>query len=304
MKNNHKSGGPLGFLKQEYYQSWANYHVKFLNAYAEHNISFWAISTGNEPMSGIIGLPIPAVGWIAFTQKQWVQNNLGPAIRKSAHSKIKLLALDGQRYLLPSYIEIMFESKKVKDYIDGIAVHWYGDNISPSFSLTFTHEQFPEKPILATEASIGVYQKQKVSLGNWERGERYVHSIIQDIENFVTGWVDWNMVLNLEGGPTVYNNPLDAPIIINGTGGEFYKQPMFYAMGHFSKFVHPGSRRIQTQRYSEDVLVAGFLRPDKIKVLVIMNKSSKKRNLTIRNVGSMNKINLTLSRSSFTTILF
>ncbi|PIO61319.1 hypothetical protein TELCIR_17159, partial [Teladorsagia circumcincta] len=54
-----------------------------------------------------------------------------------------------------------------------------------------------------------------------------------DLNNFVTGWTDWNMCLNEQGGPNWVENFVDSPIIVNATSDEFYKQPMFYAMGHF-----------------------------------------------------------------------
>ncbi|VEN46551.1 unnamed protein product, partial [Callosobruchus maculatus] len=303
MKTNGKYTGPVSFLKEEYYQQWADYHVKFLDAYSEQNVTFWGMTTGNEPLSGILNMPVPSVAWVAPTQREWVQNNLGPAIRKSKHSKIRLMALDDQIFLLPFYMEIMFKSKKVEQYIDGIAVHWYQEGVSPSLSLSDTHKSFPKKFILATEASWGAKKQTKVCLGCWNRGEEYVDRIIYYIENFVTGWMDWNMVLDLDGGPSYYKNFLDAPIIVNPEAGEFYKQPMFYAMGHFSKFIPPGSHRIETQYSGKDISAAGFKRPDGIVVLVILNKCSGDRKLTIKKSGDKKKINLTISKKSFTTIL-
>lgn len=55
----------------------------------------------------------------------------------------------------------------------------------------------------------------------------------KDLEHWVTGWTDWNLALNMEGGPNWVHNYVDSPIIVNAEKDEFYKQPMFYAMGHF-----------------------------------------------------------------------
>jgi glucosylceramidase len=63
------------------------------------------------------------------------------------------------------------------------------------------------------------------------------------------------MVLDLGGGPTYINNFVDSPIIVNATGGEFYKQPMFYHLGHFSKFVPMGSVRIDARSDITNVLL-------------------------------------------------
>lgn len=55
----------------------------------------------------------------------------------------------------------------------------------------------------------------------------------QDMQNWVVGWTDWNIALNMNGGPSWMGNKVNSPIIINKEIGEFYKQPTFYAMGHF-----------------------------------------------------------------------
>lgn len=83
------------------------------------------------------------------------------------------------------------------------------------------------------------------------------------------------MVLDLDGGPTYINNNLDAPIIVNASSGEFYKQSMFYVMGHFSKFIIPESQRLGILTNFEennDLSIVAFLRPDNLIALVLHNK--------------------------------
>ncbi|KHJ95603.1 hypothetical protein OESDEN_04451 [Oesophagostomum dentatum] len=84
-------------------------------------------------------------------------------------------------------------------------------------------------PDKACTGSIGVHGP---ILGDWYRGEEYAEDIITDLNNFVAGWVDWNICLDETSGPTWVDNNLDSPIIVNATADKFYKQPMFYAMGH------------------------------------------------------------------------
>ncbi|VEN33464.1 unnamed protein product, partial [Callosobruchus maculatus] len=68
MKVHDLPAGPFGYLKKKYYQAWADYHVKFLDAYAKENITFWGMTTGNEPFTGLLPVPVPAVGWTAQRQ--------------------------------------------------------------------------------------------------------------------------------------------------------------------------------------------------------------------------------------------
>lgn len=92
------------------------------------------------------------------------------------------------------------------------------------------------------------------------------------MNHWSVGWVDWNMALNLQGGPTYASNFCDSPILVNATAQEFYKQPMFYGLGHFSKFVPPDSHRIHSITSDANVLLIAFRRPDDGIALVVMNR--------------------------------
>ena len=70
--------------------------------------------------------------------------------------------------------------------------------------------------------------KEKVDLGSWDRGEAYLEDIISDLNHWIMAWLDWNLALNLEGGPTWAENFIDSAIIVNSTADEYYKQPMWY----------------------------------------------------------------------------
>lgn len=107
-------------------------------------------------------------------------------------------------------------SESVK-YLDGFAVHWYWDGIVPPTLLDQTHERFTNKLILNTESCIGdkPWQVHGPVLGAWDRAEKYITAFIEDLEHWVNGWVDWNLVLDLDGGPNYVKNHVDAPIIVN-----------------------------------------------------------------------------------------
>lgn len=78
-------------------------------------------------------------------------------------------------------------------------------------------------------------------VGSWERGQNYTEHIIANLRSGLSGWVDWNLFLSMEGGPSWVNNNVDSAILIDVEKGAFYKQPMYYAMAHFSKFLPRGS---------------------------------------------------------------
>lgn len=91
------------------------------------------------------------------------------------------------------------------------------------------------------------------------------------MNNWATGWMDWNMALNLQGGPTYVGNYVDSSIIINKTADEFYKQPMFYALGHYSKFLRPNSVRTYSTNTAPNLKITVFVRPDGGTVAQIYN---------------------------------
>ncbi|GLV40112.1 Glucocerebrosidase 1a [Carabus blaptoides fortunei] len=304
MKTNNAISG-IGFLKPEYYQTWANYHVKFLEGYENEGIKFWGLTTGNEPTTAYVPfVKLNSLAWTPFSQRQWIAENLGPTIRKSKYKDIKIMVLDDQRFCLPWWLVAVFANADAKKYIDGIALHWYWDSFFPASVLDCTHEQFPEKFMLNTEACIGdkPFQK-KVDLGSWARGEMYAYDIIEDLNHWVSGWLDWNMALDETGGPTYINNNVDSPIIVNKTAQEFYKQPMFYALGHFSKFIPPGSIRIKSSVSTGDLKITAFLRPDNGISLIVFNDKNRDMNITISDISKGTFI-ITAMKHSITTVLY
>ncbi|XP_021936125.1 glucosylceramidase-like isoform X2 [Zootermopsis nevadensis] len=304
MKTNDDYSG-FGFLKDEYYQTWADYLVKFLDEYKKQGIEFWGISTGNEPINGI--LPVNrfnSMGWTPHSQRHWIKHHFGPALKKY-HCSVKLLALDDQRFMLPWWINILMSDKQVAEYIDGIAVHWYWDTLFPPSLLDRTHNNFPDKFILATEASVGdkPWEFEKVKLGSWSRGESYMEDILEDLNHWVTGWIDWNLALNPQGGPNWARNFVDAAIIVNTSANEFYKQPMFYALGHFAKFLPEGSVRIGLQPQEEKgVLAVAFQTPDNAVIIILYSRSDYDRRVTVT-VSDTRHINLDIPKRSFHTVI-
>lgn len=128
MKTNNDWTG-FGYLKDEFYQTWADYHAKYLSLMHKNGINFWAITTGNEPLNGVsafLFVKFMSLGWLPRSQAKWVSENLGPALKQSEIlSNIKILAGDDQRYTFPWWFDQMYanypESRK---FVDGHAVHW------------------------------------------------------------------------------------------------------------------------------------------------------------------------------------
>ncbi|XP_017583381.1 PREDICTED: glucosylceramidase isoform X2 [Corvus brachyrhynchos] len=264
----------------KYHRAWAKYFIRFLDEYAKHNLTFWAVTAENEPTAGLINnYPFQCLGFTAEQQRDFIAQDLGPALANSSHRHIQLIILDDNRLHLPHWAKVVLEDEKAAHYVHGIGIHWYLDFIGPIQDTVLpTHELFPDYFILATEASIGAhFWERDVILGCWERGNQYSHSILTNLNHFVAGWTDWNLALDLEGGPNWVKNYVDSPVIVDSSEGIFYKQPMFYHMGHFSKFIPEGSQRVGLAVSKKcrrcDLEHSAFLRPDGAIVLVVLNRS-------------------------------
>ncbi len=132
---------------------------------------------------------------------------------------------------------------------------------------------------------------------------------LKDLNNWVTGWVDWNFVLDKSGGhqPTKDNNAkggFSSPIYIDTEAKEAYKQPMFYILGHFSKFISPDSVRIEhkLEKQVDNLFVLTIKRPDNATVVVALNQNNEEIELNIND--SKNYLSHKLAPHSIQTYIW
>lgn len=298
-----------GALKSEYYQLYADYIVKFFDAYKERGVDIWGITPGNEPIDGFFPFfPFNSMCWLPSEEAEWSVNNLNRTLFKAGYKDLVYMAMDDQRYVLSWYANTIFKNQKAKELFSGIALHWYGDIFPPSI-LTTTHNKYPDKFLMLTEACTGTNPfEPKVILGSWNRGEQYILDIIQNLSHWVSGWTDWNLALNESGGPNWAKNFVDSPIIVIPQKDQFYKQPMFYAISHFSKFVPRGSHKIslteENSSFFQNIKSIAFLTPDHKIVVVIVNKANNHVALTIKDKNTDKIIDINVPPKSFHTISY
>ncbi|KAL3186897.1 hypothetical protein MRX96_004708 [Rhipicephalus microplus] len=320
MKTNGELEG-FGFLKGlpggPYYKTWAKYHIRFIQEYEKQGVPIWGLTTQNEPTSGFVPFyPWQTLGFTACSQRNFVTLDLGPALEHAGYGagKVKVLIFDDNRLFLPLWANMILSDHEAAKYVHGVGVHWYQNKFVGPAVLDHVRQHFPDKFILATEACSGyeITTVNKVKLGSWDRAEEYASDIIENLNHGVGGWIDWNLVLDTEGGPTWANNYVDSPIIVNATAEEFYKQPTFYAMGHFSKFIPRGSIRIfsSLEQYSvidifeKELEHTAFLRPDSTVVVIVLNKQNRKVTLKIQDQSTSVKIQKVISERSIATFIW
>lgn len=301
----------VSWLDSKYYQTWANYFVKFLKEYARRGVPVWGVSLQNEPTSGsVVNYGVNNMGWQPRWLRRFLERHLGPTLRRDralAHTDI-IIGEDIRQYL--DWSEEILEGEAARRLTSGVAVHWYGDYETDPNMLDQLHSNHSGLYILYTEACYGPFMGSgfpSVRLGLWERAENYTSDIIQVVNHWTSGWEDWNMVVDTQGGPNWVGNYADASIVSNATADEFYKQPMYYAISHFSRFVPRGSRRIglrvDSDGGSTDVESVAFLTPADQVVVVLQNKQSSRRSVVLSD-PQLGESRLSLPAHSMHTVVY
>ncbi|XP_015791068.1 glucosylceramidase [Tetranychus urticae] len=314
MKTNNNITGS-GFLRGipggPFYKAWARYLVKFLDSYAKEGVDFWAITTQNEPTQAIENEDFfyNNLGFTPENLRDWIKDDLGPELEKSGYGRdnLNLLLYDDAREYLPNYTQVVLTDETAASFVNGVAFHWYKIDNRPRYNeLNVVHDKFPNHFLISTEACEGYerFSTRRAQLGNWTRAETYAIDIIEDINRYTTGWLDWNLVLDLKGGPSWANNPTDGLILVDTDRKIYYRNPMFYSLGHFSKFIPPGSVYIghQVQGNSRGVYLAAFEDPSNQKVIVILNTNDNPVNLVINKFASVS-VPITLDPHSIRTLI-
>ncbi len=126
--------------------------------------------------------------------------------------------------------------------------------------------------------------------------------MINDFNNGACGWTDWNILLDETGGPNHVGNFCFAPVHGNTKTGELIYTPAYYYIGHFSKFIRPGAKRIVSVASRSQLLTTGFINEDGSVVVVVMNRSTRKfkYNLSVGNGGA----EITIMPHSIQTLIF
>ena len=264
--NNHMLQG--GKLLPEYYQSWANYFVKFIKAYEDHGIPVWGLTVQNEPMAKQTW---ESCIYTAEEERDFIKNYLGPTLHKNGFKEKKLIAWDHNRDLIYQRASTILDDKKANKYVYGIGFHWYekwhGEEIPENIKRV--SETYPDKPLLLTEACN--YPFSWETFDQWHWGENYGASMIHDFNNGATGWTDWNILLDETGGPNHVSNFCFAPVHADTRDNSLHYMNSFYYIGHFSKYIRPGAKRIISSSNRAQLITTGFINPDGSVAVVVMN---------------------------------
>jgi len=268
--NNMISGGKL---LPAYYQTWADYFKKFIDCYQKEEIPIWGLTIQNEPMAT---QRWESCIYTAEEERDFLKNNLGPTLAKAGYGDKKIIIWDHNRDMISQRVTTILEDEQASKFAWGIGFHWYesgnsGDQLFGNIKMI--NEMFPEKKLLFTEGCVEKFNKEHLQF--WGNGERYGRSMINDFNNGVTIWTDWNILLDEKGGPNHANNFCFAPVHGDTNTGELIYTPSYYFIGHFSKFIGKNAKRISSISNRSHLLTTSFINPDGEIVTVVMNQGDR-----------------------------
>jgi len=302
MKDNNSYKG--GKLLPKYYDTWALFFSKYLTAYKEEGIDIWGITVENEPLGNDSNWD--SMHYSAEEMTEFVKKHLGPKLETDGHD-VKILGYDQNRDgELKHWVDVMYADEASSKYFDGTAVHWYASTYDyfPD-ALQYAKSKAPNKYLIQSEACVDAqvprwqddayyWSKEAKDWGwDWAPADqkylhpkyvpvyRYARDMIGCLNNQVDGWIDWNMVLDRQGGPNWAKNWCIAPVIVDPDQDEVYYTPLYYTIAHFSKFIRPGAVRIGFNNMDKQVMVTAAKNPDGSIAVVLFNPSESSKGIEL-----------------------
>src|SRR6266487_2452094 len=255
-----------GKIKPDCRETWAKYYCRYIREYQRENIPIWGLSVQNEVEAM---QPWESCLYSPEEERDFVRDYLGPALHQEGLTQVRLLVFDHNRDHIVDHAKVIYDDPAAAHYVWGTAFHWYvGDWFD---NVQRLHDAYPEKQLLFTEGC----QEGGPHLGEWYLGERYARSMINDLNHWTIGWIDWNMVLDETGGPNHAGNYCSAPIMVDTKSGEILYQSSYYYIGHFSRYIRPGANRILCTSDSDALETTAFLNPDGQIAVIVLNRTSQ-----------------------------
>jgi glucosylceramidase len=262
-----------GKLLPKYYQSWANFYVKFIRTYEAKGIPVWGLSVQNEPMAK---QKWESCNYTAEEERDFIKRYLGPTLQKQGMAAKKLIAWDHNRDQVYQRASTILEDPAAAKYVWGIGYHWYETWTGSSMmfdNVRRVAETFPDVNLIFTEGCVESFKRNRIN--EWFLGERYGNSLVNDFNNGTVAWTDWNILLDENGGPNHVSNFCFAPVHADTKTGELIYTNAYYYLGHFSKFIRPGARRVIASSNRTDLQTTAFINKDGKLAVVVLNMSDK-----------------------------
>jgi glucosylceramidase len=263
-----------GSLLTSQYTAFANYLVKYVQAYQAAGVPVDYLTIQNEPLNNTTGYPSEYM--VATDQLAALKTYVLPALA-AANITTKVLVYD-HNWDQPAYPETVLADATLAGsaQIAGVAWHWYG---GPPGAMTTLHNLYPQLDQYVTEASGGTWIIDEVQTD--------FEMIIHSMRNWSRSYVKWSLALDQNRGPFIPGGcgTCSGLITVNSSTGAVTYNIDYYTLGHFSKFVLPGAVRVWSNN-APGIINAAFINPDQSRALVVYNDSASTQTFQVVEYGS------------------
>ncbi len=299
-----------GSLKKEHYKDWAIYLAKYVQAYLDEGVPVTMMSLQNET---IAATEWDSCIWTPQEQKTFLKDYLYPVFKEAGLTDtVGLYIWDHNKERVVEFAREVID-EETAGMIEGIAFHWYsGDHFE---SLGAARDMFPDMKLMGSEccalhppgkdnpfaALFGMDGKKSVPEVEYEDAAAYGHDMIGNLNNGMNRWIDWNLCVDKNGGPRHVPSGFGAPICAN-EDGTYRKLLTFHYIGHFSRYILPGARRIGFSRCDGRVELTAARNPDGSIAVVLLNSGQADASYAIRMDGQI--IRILVPSRTISTICF
>jgi glucosylceramidase len=268
-----KTSGSLigGTLKPEYYDAFARYLLRYVDAYAQAGVPIFALTLQNEP--GFTPTDYPGMRLEAAQRAQLIGRHLGPLL--DARRDPPLIFDWDHNWDQPQEPLAVLADAQARRHVAAVAWHCYAGDPSAQSPV---QAAYPDKDAYMTECSGGDWEPLR-SGGLTLQARRL---IVQSVRHGARGVLFWNLALDLQGGPHAGGCGTCRGVVdVDPRGEHVVRTDEYYALAHASRFVRPQAWRIDSSEGSEGMDNVAFLNPDGSRVLVVVNSAERARAVSV-----------------------
>ena len=277
MKTNGKRTGG-GKLKPEYRKLWAEYICRYIREFQNRGFAVQRISIQNEPKA------VQTWDSCLFTaeeEKSFLRDFLYPTMKSHGFENIEVFIWDHNKERIYERVRDTVD-EETREMVSGAAFHWYsGDHFE---GLELVRRLYPELKLIMSESCLeySIFDEKNIeSVTN-----KLCHEIIGDLNHGMCAFYDWNLLLDEKGGPNHVGNYCHAPFLYDVEKKKLLPQKTQEQYEMFSHFICPGSVRVQTTKFTEQIDTVAYRTPDGRIVLILLNKGKELEAVNIR-LGKM-----------------
>jgi len=292
-------------IPPRYYAVLANYFVKYLEEYRKRGIEIDYLSVFNEPEEVYTKIKYPEIRIL-------LRDFVGPALQGSGLPTKMMISEAPKRLVAFRRYPVILDDPAVRKFVSAVAYHGY--DFAHFDKIAELKAKYPDLPFWMDELcyayEAGYPKRKQLPIKEFADGDRWGDAIFSDLEAGTSAWLYWNAILDETGGPwavsPVHGNPdpnIQHPVvIINKTTHEITYTGTYYYLAHFSKFVRPGTIRVQTTGRAQGLRVMSFLTPDGGIVAQVLNSNRTDSPVSLLHRG--HTLQMTAPALSISTVLW